>query len=286
MKFFSKINYKEFTLTTIPLLFILLFYKWKKAKFFQLITHIKSLPVAIINLLGIQADTQTGNINFFLFYFTSLLFFWFAWRTIKSTSRLVFEQEQFGRIYRSINQTHTRTQFLLLEYKKAVIQMYYKYGIWMLFLLIMLLIGSANWGQRAGSVITWGTLLIKGGSILTLYLSLTFLLAIYKLPTRVSSKFCNAIIFLPWILANAHKLISLYQWLAANLNNAPSHLNLENYLAFLKKLYWVSPISWYNPFTSQTLGMHILQTLFCIAASLLALVLSNHICKTKDYYLP
>lgn len=248
------------------LLVVLLLYKWNNSILFKLIGMITSMPEEIYAFIGINGDTATANCGFFLSYAAMIMLLWFAWKAGTNTIDVVYENELSGRLFRLCNQLFTKKQLAGMLYLKAVIQFYILYGLWSLSLLVILAIGASNGQQRLNTLASGGRMLVVGAVVLVIYITLAFW---YSAVTKSnhSEAFSYRIVFVPWFLANVYKVFDVISWFLQSIALGEWAEPAASIAAVLRKLYWISPISWCNPFTGAMNGMFGLKIVICLVVS-------------------
>lgn len=270
----------------IILIIIFFVYKYQKTILLDFASQVKSMPKEFYILLGINPTTETGSCSFFLLYISMLLSMQFVWNSLLNTIHLIEENEHSGRLYRICNQLYSRKQIFYSLYIKAFLQFLISYLIWGIFLLALFFICSINPMQKKELLNIWAKMISMNLLTATAYISAIYLRYAKGKSGIPSENFCSCIFFTPLVLSNMYKVIGIISWTAQRLEKNVTHLPLNLIQTALEKLYWISPLSWCNPFTQNPLKIILVQALICLGLSCTLFIYGQYCYEKKNYFLP
>lgn len=278
--------FQDIAFPNLIVMIVFLLYKYQKSVLLEIGMLIKSVPEEIQLLFGVELDTEIGNCTFFLFYSSMFLLFWFVWRAFLITRYILEEVEKNGKFYRVCNQIYSRKEILNNLFLKMSIRFYMPYILWSLFLLLFLLLSSINQLQRETVFFTWSKMVGMGICVCTAYISGICIYYVRNKTDKYSGMLSYKSVSVPWFFANIYKLIGVVLWGINLFDKNYLLLDFMEIQMMLKNLYWISPISWCNPFTYVPNAYIIVQISISIVIVLIMVMGARHLYEKKDYFLP
>lgn len=254
-------------------LFVCVIYKIKKTLLFTIASYIFSLPQELYALVGLNADVQSGNIMFFLFFTMVFLNAGIIWNGCMRTMQCVCMDESNGSIFLMCNQYYSRMQLGIMKLLWSLVSMVAIYVIWIVVILIMLKVGCINDLQFEIGAQTVRQIMGLGIPICCMMVSVVFLYVVTmdKKDMEAFSWRINLLVFGTILLGNSYKIRDVICWFFGKLEFGDSLvIRIREAFDWLENLYWISPLSWLNPFTLQQDGDYVKQICICVVIFVLA----------------
>lgn len=249
-------------LLCVAVLFIV--YQVKKSLLFKTFSYVLALPAPVYAFLGLPEGVVTGNLAFCIQFVLMLLNVWIAWSFCSRAVQNIWREERTGSIYTLCNQWYTRRQLALGKYLWSIASFAVNYLLLYVTSCILMAAGSLRNSQSAAYAGKISGMMLGGMFVIVFLISVCTCYAM-AVKRRNSTSFITGIIIVPIIIANLFKIRNLLLFLAEK-----AEISLEWSGGLLDKLYWLSPMSWINPFAENDLGTAILQMIICIVLSALA----------------
>lgn len=237
-----------------PLLFFIIFFILHKVKGSAPLTigsYELRIPEEVYILLGPGADTQAGTILGYLFLPIVFINVWIAWKGCMRAVYAVHEDERSGSIFGMCNQLYNRKQLGKMKLLWSLGSFFGNYVIWSLFLILLIIIGSANHEQRIYGIKVIAGILMLGSVVNGMFISAIFLYTTcrQKKSALQISTGVDLLIFGPLVLGNLYKIRDIAYLLTQKLELKFEWI--QTMFKWLDGLYWLSPLSWLNPYALQ-----------------------------------
>ncbi len=253
----------------VPLL-LLLIYKVGSSGMLALAEGIFRLPPEVYRLFGFGENAQTGTFLFYLFFACIFLNMWFLWQNCQRAMESVYREEWDEGIYLLCNQFYSRGQLGLMKYLWSLASFFASHAICYLFYMLYAVLGSGSAQQRGADVKAVFLLFLIGSAVQCFFLSASFFMAVHR-TRRGDCTFGGGLdlaVFGSLALGNLYKVRNLLAMVFLNRNEKLHQLFVaDGVFRWLDFLYWISPLSWMNPFTMQSGGRFAMQILLLLALS-------------------
>lgn len=240
----------------------LLYYFWKEG-LFQFIARVFVLPEEVYAFTGLNHNAVTGNCLFYILFAGMYLNVWMAWNACSRTLYVLQADEQTGSIYTICNQWHTKKR---IGYGKILCSLSTFWGqntIWHCVMLILALAGSVNGEQRINAVGVILRLWFQVTVVVSMLIVLTFCAgSCCRYPMGKGLGYVNAYFAGSLIAGNLYKVRDLGRWVMAYLEMPVSYTGAD--FQWLDFGYWLSPLSWLNPFAPVMEAGFLTQAGICI----------------------
>lgn len=257
--------YKWLASGTVIMLAVFLLYIIRKSWLFRLADAIKVLPLELQAFLGLSSDVSTGNLCFFMKYALLPLHIALAFHFCWKAAERIRADERNGSIYSMCGQWYSRRQISVVKCVFPFIVMFFGYGTFTLYNILFIMLGDITWQQR----------LADAGSFLVLWLRVVLvlgLLASVCIWRALCSKSADVFVMPEWLLCgtltlgNIYKVVDALLWILEYTGHDGT--GLQKWPDMLHVLYWVSPLSWVNPFMDLSAAQIILQVILCVGGSI------------------
>lgn len=133
--------------------------------------------------------------------------------------------------------------------------------------MLFILMGSTNGEQRMATASIVLLLWLRSLPVVGMLICLTFGFGVFlRQPTRTGKPWVNGILACSLVVGNLYKVHDLAQWFLEKTMVGFSGI-LGN-LGWLDQGYWLSPLSWLNPYKNLSGGTMVVQALICVGAAL------------------
>lgn len=242
---------------------------------FRLMDLVKSLPAEVYGFIGLPEGVVTGNCAFFLLYFMMVMHLIWIWNGCGDTLRSVYADEECGMSDILYNQWYSRKQMFFAKNVIAVMRLVCGGALWYLELTILFAAkgfhGAQLW-ENIGLLLGMG---IKAVFVFLLLLLVTDYLGMKR--SRGSGNvdgILSGVLLGTLVLGNVYKVFDLLSYVMEYAGRDGSvFAKISGGLSYL---YWISPLSWLNPFTQKGLGFSFAQILLCVILSMLLFVAVIH----------
>lgn len=242
-------------------LLVFLIYMVKKVWLFRAMLLVKSLPEAAYAFLGLTAETETGNLWFYLLFTAMLLNVYVIWEIMTGIAYAVYSDERSSAVYTLCSQWYSRGQLMVARYLANVFVLVVKYLLWYIELCLFILVGSITREQRVSGFHVLSGWLVRSIAVSFLLMSVVYLLAVSSRrgKQRDISSWGGLLVFGTLALGNLYKIRNLVIWIFLYLERDVS--GIMRRWGWLNRLYWISPLSWVNPFAAGSVRRAVLQVL-------------------------
>lgn len=256
---------------------VFLLYYFRKEWLFQTASAILSLPEEIYAFMGLNHGVITGNIRFYILFGVMLLQIWIVWNACWRTLQLLQADERTGSICSMCNQWYSRKQLGVGKLICSMMAFFLQNTIWYGIVLLFILMGSANGEQRVAAFGAVLLLWLRSSLVTGMLIAITFCGGVFlKRPVREGMSWVNGILVCSLLIGNLYKVRDLLQWFLEQTLVGVGGI-LKN-LEWLNQGYWLSPLSWLNPYKNLPEGTAVAQMLLCagIAAAGIAIGLKGY----------
>mgnify|MGYP001029427499 CR=1 FL=1 len=247
---------------------IFLLYCFHKEWLFQTASAVLSLPKEIYVFTGLNHNVTTGNIRFYVFFGVMIIQAWMAWNACCRTLELLQADERTGSICFICNQWYSRRQLGMGKLLSSSVVFLAQNTLWYSIVLFFTLLGSVNADQRVTALKAIFLLWIRTSFVTGMLIILTFCMGVFlRNSIRKGASWVSAFLLISLMLGNLYKIRDMVLWLMESLEL--HYANILEKLEWLDWGYWLSPLSWLNPYTDITVGMMLIQGGICIIISVL-----------------
>lgn len=249
----------------ICIFIVLLLYSFWKEEMFQVSANVFALPEEIYAFMGLKSGIVTGNSLFYIQYVVMYLNVWMAWNACSRALYLLQASEQTGSICSMCNQWYSKKRIGWGKLLCALIVFWGQSTLWYGTVLAAAVVGSFNAEQRVSAVSAILLLWLRMLLVISILIILTFCVGVYCRYPMVKGMWCvNGFFVISLFAGNFYKVGNLFRWLEAYIQTGSSvSLGPQSEVWFG---YWLSPLSWLNPFVDVTENMLFVQ--FCLCAIL------------------
>lgn len=251
---------------------IFLLYYFRKEWLFQAASAVLSLPEQLYSFIGLNHSVTTGNIRFYILFGVMLLQIWIVWNACWRTLQLLQADERTGSICSMCNQWYSRRQLGMGKLTCSVTAFLLQNILWHGIVLLFILMGSTNGEQRTAALravlLLWG----RSSLVTGMLISLTFCIGVFlRQPVRKGASWVSGILTGSLLAGNLYKVRDLLQWILEQVMAGFGGV-LEK-LGWMNQGYWLSPLSWLNPYKSVSGGVVAIQSLLCIGIAAAGIVI-------------
>lgn len=248
---------------------VFLLYRLFKWNIIPLMLQIKQLPEELYVFMGITAGTETGNQNFYLVSLFVLAGVVILILTMHDMAESFYADERCGMMALMTNQWYSRKEILLAKYFWNMAVFFLGILVWTLENVLLIAVGSLSASQIGSGIAllfracVW--MLLVGALLLTV---ICFLTICPKDGKRIDVGERIAILLgVSLLLGNLYKIRDAIGWLLRLLKIKDQIVHTIG--GWLDWLYWISPLSWLNPFTSKDIFEILIQAGICILGTAL-----------------
>lgn len=266
-------NRKEFITAGIEMAIIFivfLLYKLGKRYLFIGTRILREIPTPFLALLGLDANTEMGNIAFFLMYVLLLLNLRNIWYYGRHMIHTIDRDEISGSIYIICGQWFNRTQISWSKWGFNVLWVVIEQSLLYIWTILWMLIGSTNNSQRIHYLgqlsASWGISIC----MMILFISLCFFYAVFPKRNlrKTVSGFLNKLFWILLILANLYKIKDILFFLLEYLEGL--EIDIERFMkmfSWLNQLGQIVPLKLINPFANSNPMYIFIQLAVCLCLS-------------------
>lgn len=245
---------------------VFLIYYFHKEWLFRAASAVLSLPEAIYAFIGLNHGVTTGNIRFYISFGVMLLQAWIVWNACWRTLQLLQADERTGSICFMCNQWYSRRQLGIGKLICSLTAFFLQNTVWYTIVLVFILIGSPNGEQRTAALSAVLLLWIRSSLVTGMLICLIFSVGVFlRQPVRQGTSWVNGMLMCSLLLGNLYKVRDLLQWF---LEQIPADFGgIPENLGWLNHGYWLSPLSWLNPYRELTGVAMVIQPLLCLGVA-------------------
>lgn len=259
---------------------VFLLYYFHKEWLFRAASAVFSLPEEIYAFAGLNHSVTTGNIRFYILFGVMLLQIWIVWNACWRTLQLLQADERTGSICSMCNQWYSRRQLGLGKLFCSFTAFFLQNTLWYCIVLLFICMGSANGEQRGAAFSTIILLWVRSSLVTGMLICLTFCAGVFlKRPVRQGTSWVSGILVCSLLLGNLYKVRNLLQWFLEQILEGMGD-SLEK-LRWLDHGYWLSPLSWLNPYGDSAGETVAVQLLICAGIAAAGAVVGLKGCKLR-----
>lgn len=251
---------------------IFLLYYFHKEWLFQTASAVLSLPEEIYAFVGLNSSVTTGNIRFYILFGVILLQIWIVWNACWRTLQLLQADERTGSICSMCNQWYTRRQLGMGKLICSLTAFFLQNILWYGIVLLFILLGSTNAEQRMITLSTVLLLWLRSSLVTGMLISLTFGIGVFlKQPVRKGMPWVDGILMGSLLIGNLYKVRDLLRWFLEQI--LAGFGGIRGNWGWMDQGYWLSPLSWLNPFRDLSGRTIAIQSLLCIGIAIAGIVI-------------
>lgn len=277
--YWKKDLYKWLGIQAVVMLVVFLVYIIKKAWLFKVAEGVKSLPDALQAFFAMRPDITSGNLLFFLEYALLFINISVAWNFCGKSMQRIWAEEENSNIYSMCNQWYSRRQISIVKSVFPLFALFASYGIFILYNSILAMVSGITWEQRLGDAGSLFGLWFRVCLAVGLLVSVCVCRALGGKATDISN-WSGWLIFGTIVLGNLYKVRDALCWLLEYVGR--SSAGLQKWLGWLDLFYWLSPLSWANPYAGLSAGKAILQAVLCAGISACFLIWGSRMYEKRD----
>ena len=281
-------------LEAVWVIVISILYMVAKKSLFKVMKLLYGLPVNVYALLGLESNTETGNLLFFLLAYFALATAWNMWKACEGIVEGIHMDEKTNIVQLFCGQGFSRTELAVAKFGGAFGGFVIKAVVLGLLIFVCTLtFGGYIFGAGSAFVRIFG---LVGKSVLVggMFLAIAYLYAMCT-DKNVSGKgnWLLSILFVgPWLIGNLYRIKNFILELLAMFSSENASVTeklvladgsiveqvstrtlafdvsvpegLEESLVWLDKLGHISPLSWLNPFREANDGVFAIKFIFCV----------------------
>lgn len=145
--------------------------------------------------------------------------------------------------------------------------------LWHGIVLLFVYMGSTNGEQRVTALSTVFLLWLRSSLVIGMLIILTFCMGVFlRRPVRQGMSWVSGVLVCSLLIGNLYKVRDLAQWFLEQIMGGTGGI-LGN-LGWLNQGYWLSPLSWLNPYKNLSGGTVAVQSLLCIGIAAAGMAVS------------
>lgn len=217
------------------------------------------LPAAVYAFAGFGHSEECGNFRLYLYMLLMILQTAMAWKGCRRMVRSVYGNEDNGSIYTLCNQWYSRRKLIVLNYLWIVGSAVTGFVLSYLAVMLMAWKGTIGETARMQAVHFLAGQMGYGIIVLCLMLSLAFVYTVYN--RRAKYHTGSGISLGLLVIGNLYKVRDVIFWLLEK-KDIPLQ-EARGLLSWMDGLYWISPLSWLNPYADRGSGKCSVQIVVC-----------------------
>lgn len=238
------------------------------------------LPVEVIAFLGFETTITDYNLVFYMSFIMMPVNLLAAYTACNMAYRSIYRDEHFGTLRYYCCQMYSRNQLCSAKYIWSLLSFLLSYLILHCILLLLVMIAGDGEIYVGQILIMCSRMFIRGFAVIAMFQSFAFLAAAIDCKKANDKQISGWLIFGTLILGNIYKVVYAIRWCLEHINQDAEYLN--KYAALLKKLYWLSPMSWLNPFALMTGNILVIKYIICICLITVSVILAETVYHMKS----
>ena len=249
---------------------VFLLYKLAKLPILHVMNLLKGLPAPLLAFAGIRQETQTGSVNFYLLATAALMGVGYLMQSMRRCAESVYEDERSGMELVMLNQWFSRSDLSIGRFVYQVGCFLAGSLLWFLEIALLIVVGSITAMQRSSWLLSLVNMELRYAAVGILLLAVIYFFACAPregLQIAVGDTIA-LVLGGTLLLGNLYKLRDVILWGLKTMGNEGT--TISKLFGWLDGLYWVSPLSWLNPFMEKGVAV---TAIICVVCLILAFVL-------------